>query len=174
MPKIRLTVMEKDVPIEEVSCGVASIDTMQKDAFCRTLYKQALAYNIVSEADNRVVGSCMIRLVRICDENQDYYVGNPEYIALEISYIAINKKDQGRRFGAGALASLILQAKKLSKTLPIRFLIIDAFNDKEKWYVSSGFRKYPKKEDLRYPGTVPMRMDLIDIEAAKRYTELHC
>ena len=57
----------------------------------------------------------------------------------------------------------------MASELPIRFLILDAFKDKEKWYTDAGFRVYPKAEDSRYPGTVPMRMDLIDLKAAKQY-----
>ena len=46
--------------------------------------------------------------------------------------------------------------------------LTDAFKDKEAWYTSAGFSFYPKEEDMRYPGTVPMKMDFIDRDTVER------
>ena len=63
----------------------------------------------------------MIKLVVLCDEANDYYVTDHEYAALEISYIAIDRRVQGNGIGTRVLARLISDAEKLSKILPIRF-----------------------------------------------------
>ena len=172
MSELRLAIIDKDVPIEDVACGVSSIDSLQKDAFCRTLFKQALAYNII--VDKCLVGTCMIKLVRLCDANKDYCVGEPECVALEITYIAVGEKYQNKRIGTNVLNLLILRARKWSTQLPIRFLIIDSLPDKEQWYTLAGFRRYPKREDLRRPGTVPMLIDLMDTKAAEQYAASYC
>lgn len=169
MSKLQLVVMDKDIPSGSISCGVKSIDDRIQDAYAKTLFKQALAYNIL--VDGRLIGNCMIKLVSLYDENADYYVGHQEYIALEISYLAIDTRLQGNGFGTWVLKQLILQAREIANSLPVRFLLIDAFEDKESWYTSSGFRRYPKKEDLRYPGTMPMRIDFINTDLANKYMQ---
>lgn len=166
MSKVRLVVMDREIP-PDFSCGEKSVDNLMQGAYAKTIFKQALAYNII--IDGHLVGNCMIKLVRLVDENAEFYEQDQEFIALEISYLAIKQQLQHQGIGTQVLKILILSAKKMASELPIRFLILDAFKDKEKWYTDAGFRVYPKAEDSRYPGTVPMRMDLIDLKAAKQY-----
>lgn len=168
MSELRLKIVENDVAFG--SCGVESIDELTKDAYVKTLLKQAVAYDIL--VDGIAVGGCMIKFVTICDE--EYCAGDPMYAALEITYIAIDKRFQRRRIGSQVLSMLILRARDLAKSWPIRFLIIEALRDKERWYVDAGFKEYPRKEDTRYPDTIPMRMDFIDKDAVERYAELQC
>jgi len=151
------------------SCGIPSIDELIRGSYAKTIFKQALAYNIV--VDGFTVGNCMIKFVRLLDEDADYYERDKEFIALEISYLAIDHRLQQHGLGTRALKILIANARKIADRLPVRFLVIDAFKDKENWYFQSGFRFYPKVKDLRYPGTVPMRMDLINRNLAEKYTE---
>ena len=103
MSELRLTVMEGESP-PAFSCGIPSIDELIRGSYAKTIFKQALAYNIM--VDGFTVGNCMIK-----------------------------------------------------------------FKDKENWYFQSGFRFYPKAEDLRYSDTVPMRMDLINRNLVEKYTE---
>lgn len=166
MSELRLVVMDKDISAG-LSCGVESIDNLIQSAYAKTLFKQGLAYNIM--VDTNLVGNCMIKFVHLIDENAEYYEQDHEFIALEISYIAIAQHLQRHGIGSQVLKTLIQWAKKIAAQLPIRFLIIDAFKDKEEWYTNAGFKVYPKVKDARYPGTVPMRMDLIDLKVAKRY-----
>lgn len=172
MSKLQLIVMDKDLPAGAISCGVRSIDDLIQDAYSSTLFKQALAFNIF--VDNRLIGNCMVKLVSLSlehDEDTKYYVRYKEYTALEISYLAIDTRIQGHGYGKKVLQQLILLAKKVSRYLPVRFLVLDAFKEKEEWYKLSGFKLYPKKEDLRYPGTLPMRIDLIDTDLAEKYEQ---
>ena len=167
MSELRLTVMTEDIPPNSISCGIRSIDDRFKDAYSKTLCKQGLAYNIL--VDGHLVGNCMIRLVWLCDENEEYYVTDQEYIAFERSYIAIDTRVQQMGIGKRVLTRLMSDAEKLSRNLPIRFLVIDALDDKQQWYLDAGFEEYPKREDLRYLGTIPMRIDFIDKAVAERY-----
>lgn len=168
MSELRLTVMEAESS-PAFSCGIPSIDELIRGSYAKTIFKQALAYNIV--VDGFTVGNCMIKFVRLLDEDADYYERDKEFIALEISYLAIDHRLQQHGLGTRALKILIANARKIADRLPVRFLVIDAFKDKENWYFQSRFRFYPKVKDLRYPGTVPMRMDLINRNLAEKYTE---
>ncbi len=168
MSELRLAVMEGESP-SAFSCGIPSIDELIRGSYAKTIFKQALAYNIV--VDGFTVGNCMIKFARLLDEEADYYERDKEFIALEISYLAIDQRLQRHGLGTRALKILITNAKKIADFLPVRFLVIDAFKDKEGWYYQSGFRFYPKAEDLRYPDTVPMRMDLINRKLAEKYAE---
>ena len=51
--------------------------------------------------------------------------------------------------------------------------MLDAFEDKVDWYKRAGFGEYPKRVDLRYPGTVAMKMDFINRCLADAYAESH-
>lgn len=156
-------------PTQMFSCGVDSIDEQIKAAYSKTLFKQGTAYNIY--VDKHLVGSCMLKLVRLYDENEDaeYYVSAPEFIALELTYIAVDKRLQGHGIGTWALAQLLANIKGWAKELPIRFFVLDALADKENWYRKAGFEKYPKQADLVHPNTIPMRIDLIDLKAVEQY-----
>ena len=112
MSELRLAVMREDIPSSSpISCGIASIDDRIKDAYSKTICKQGLAYNIY--VDGYLIGNCMIKLVVLCDEANDYYVTDHEYAALEISYIAIDRRVQGNGIGTRVLARLISDAEKL-------------------------------------------------------------
>ena len=168
MSDFRLKVMENDIP-SSFTCGEDSIDYLTHEAYNKTLYKQAIAYNIF--VDDCLVGNCMLKVARICDE--EYYVSDHEYAALEISYLAIDSRLQKRGFGTNVLHILIRRAREMSNILPIRFLVLDAFADKVDWYKKAGFGEYPKQVDSRYPGTVAMKMDFIDRRLADAYAESH-
>ena len=168
MAELRLRVMEDEIP-SSLSCGVQSIDELMQTAYNKTLYKQGLAYNIM--VDRQLVGNCMLKIVCLCDEAEEYYVTDKQYTALEISYLAIYTHMQRKGIGTRVLKELILRARDLSGILPIRFLVIDAFEERVKWYEAAGFGVYHKKEDSRYPGTVSMKMDFINKEVVEKYAE---
>ena len=169
MSKLQLVVIDKDIPADAISCGEKSIDALMQQAYPSTLFKQGRAYNIL--IDDKLIGSCMIRFVSLYDKDAEYYVGHKDYTALEISYLAIDSRIQGHGYGRLVLKQLILLARRIADDLPVRVLVLDAFKDKEEWYTSAGFKISPKKKDLRYPGTLPMRMDLIDKKLAENYAQ---
>ena len=166
MSVLHFKVMENDIP-SSFTCGEDSIDALTRTAYNKTLFKQAIAYNIL--VDDRLVGNCMLKVAHICDE--EYYVSDHDYAALELSYLAIDSRLQRNGIGTKALNILTSHAREISDTLPIRFLVLDAFEDKVDWYKRAGFGEYPKRVDLRYPGTVAMKMDFINRCLADAYAE---
>lgn len=167
MTTLRLAVMNKDDFPAGFSCGVPSIDNLIKDAFAKTLFKQAKAYNIV--INNTVVGSCMIRFVSI--EDEEFYITDHTYTAIELVYIAVDKHIQHNGIGTKVLNLLIMNAKRIADNLPVRFLLLNALKDRKKWYIDNGFSEYPRIEDERYPDTIPMRIDFINADLAEKYAE---
>lgn len=169
MSELRLKVMQGDIS-PSLSCGEKSIDALMTVAYSKTLCKQAQAYNIL--IDGHLVGNCMLKLVRLCDENADYCVSDNEFIALELSYLAIDRRLQGQGIGTSVLKQLIRRARMMSEELPIRFFVLDAFESRKEWYRRVGFGEYPKKMDPHCPGTVAMRMDFINLELVSKYIDL--
>ena len=169
MSELRLEVMQGDIS-PSLSCGEKSIDALMGLAYSKTVSKQALAYNIL--VDEHLVGNCMLKLVRLCDEIADYYISDNEFIALELSYLAIDRRLQGQGIGTLVLKKLIQWARMKSEELPIRFFVLDAFKARKGWYRGVGFGEYPKKMDPRCPGTVAMRMDFINLELASKDIDL--
>ena len=109
MSKLRLAIMDQEIS-PDLSCGVKSIDNLMQSAYAKTIFKQGLAYNIM--IDGHLVGNCMIKLVHLVDETEEYYEHDQDFIALEISYLAIKQQLQHHGIGTQALKILILSAKK--------------------------------------------------------------
>lgn len=141
-----------------INCGVGSIQAMMADAYYKTILRQAFSYNIV--VNEEIVGNCMIKFGIFKDE--DYNCGDPEYCAMDISYLAIDMKYQRNRYGSAALVMLILNARNWAKQLPIRCLTLNAFNHLVEWYKKCGFVEYPRENDVRFPNCTPMMIDLMD------------
>mgnify|MGYP006980476522 CR=1 FL=1 len=80
-----------------LSCGVRSIDDLMRTAYNKTLYKQGLAYNIV--LNGHLVGNCMLKIVCLCDETEEYYVTDKQYASCCIPPITIiPQKGSARHF----------------------------------------------------------------------------
>ena len=101
MSELRLAVMREDIPSSSpISCGIASIDDRIKDAYSKTICKQGLAYNIY--VDGYLIGNCMIKLVVLCDEANDYMIFLNLQIIL-ISPIYVSETPFCRKLGRNYL-----------------------------------------------------------------------
>lgn len=162
--QVRLDIISSDIN-GCIDCGVGSIQAMMVDAYYKTILRQAFSYNIV--VNGKIVGNCMIKFGIFKDE--DYYCGDPEYCAMDISYLAIDKKYQGNQYGSAALVMLILHVRNWAKQLPIRCLTLNAFNHLVEWYKKCGFVEYPRENDVRFPNCTPMMIDLMDKSKVEVY-----
>ena len=165
MPSIKLEKIKSDKDIKNIDCGVHSIQEMMKDAYYMTICKQAFAYNII--VNDKIVGNCLVRFRSFQDE--EYYSNDMEYCALDISYLAIDKKDQGKSYGSFALAALIKDALSLSNLCPIRCLTLQALPGLDTLYQKYGFQKCPAENDPRFPDSTPMIFDFIDPHEIEQY-----
>lgn len=167
MSTLTLRIIENDT--RPVMCEFDSLNKMMDDAYLRTILKQAVAYNIL--VDDVVVGGCMIQYTRIVDDEFDVN-GDNCFPAFEIPYLVIRKDMRGYGIGSRVLAILIQRIKRLSSQYPVRYLILEAFQNLEFWYTKYGFLKYDRN-NARYPHTVSisMCMDLINRDIVEEYAE---
>lgn len=167
MPQLRLDIIRADSDVSGIDCGVPSIQEMIRQAYCTTIYKQALSYNI--SLDNVIIGSCSIRFGFFKDD--EYYINDPEYCAIDISYLAIDKKFQKQTYGSYALNMLIKYAYTWSAKLPIRCLTLKALPGLSQWYKKCGFVEYPGEDDPRFPNCTPMMIDFMDRKSVDAYAD---
>ena len=64
MATLKLEVARDDTP--SVKCEFDSLNQMMKDAYYRTILKQAKAYHILY--NGQIIGGCRVKFVLLCDE----------------------------------------------------------------------------------------------------------
>ncbi|MBR0282844.1 MAG: GNAT family N-acetyltransferase [Oscillibacter sp.] len=167
MATLELEVVQDDTP--SVTCEFPSLNQMMKDAYYRTILKQAKAYHILY--NGKRIGGCMVKFVLLCDE--EYTVGDDDsFPACEISYLVLDETMRGKRIGRYVLDMLIKETRDWAEKIPIRFLIIEAFANLRNWYEGIGFKTYDRaQKSPAYINTVSMRMDFADREELERYAE---
>ena len=97
-------------------CGNEGIERQISDSYYATLLREGYGYEIVVQAETEFpvsVGYCMIKLVtlnkeHIPEEEQEYYSQvyanrSLQHSAIEITYLAVNEKEQGRGIGVSVL-----------------------------------------------------------------------
>jgi hypothetical protein len=166
---MKLSVEKINQPTSKVSfnCGVRSIQRLVGEAYEATLYKQAVAYNIL--LDGVVVGQYMLTIaaVDVCDYTWTY--GRYKFPVVKIEYLAVEENKQGIGIGTAILARIAAEAKYYSQIYPFRFLYFDSVQDRVEWYKERGFSNFPGKSYDEY--TVPMCMDFIDQAAVDQFCE---
>lgn len=165
MSQMRLDVVGADYDTSCINCGVGSIQDMMRNSYYMTICKQALAYNIL--IDNVIVGNCQINFGIFKDD--DYNSGNPEFCAIDIQYIAIDRKYQNHGYGTLVLRMLIQNAFEWSTSLPIRCLTLNALPGLTELYRNNGFVEYPRVFDSRFPDCTPMMIDFMDKKLVDTY-----
>ena len=166
MSEVRLVMVDKEDVLFE-TCGVSSIDESAKEAFAKSIFKQAVAYNIL--VDGTPAGGCMLCIGSIRNQDDDFYVGDTVFPVVKISYIAVDRKLQGFGIGSRVLNMLIRDIKELSERWPIRYIILDSLPERKDWYKKFGFAIDTNLES-KEKFAVPMKMDLMDREIAEAYT----
>lgn len=167
MATLKLEVARDDTP--SVKCEFDSLNQMMKDAYYRTILKQAKAYHILY--NGQIIGGCMVKFVLLCDE--EYTAGDDDsFPACEISYLVLKESMRGKGIGRYVLDMLIKETRDWAEQIPIRFLIIEAFANLQNWYERIGFKTYERVgKSPAYINTVSMRMDFADREELERYAE---
>lgn len=167
MAKLELQVVRDDIP--SVICEFSSLNQMMRDAYYRTILKQARAYHILY--NGKRIGGCMVKFVLLSDE--EYTVADDDsFPACEIPYLVLEKAMRGRGIGRYVLEMLIQEIRAWAENMPVRFLIIEAFANLKDWYHSIGFKKYDRVgKSPAYVNTVSMRMDFADHKTLAEYAE---
>lgn len=162
-----VNLLQDDPKLDSFVDGNESIRRMIEGSYFTLLRQQGFAYSILFE--NRIVGYYMIQAGSITLTDQEVYDdADRAYGVLRLKYIIVDERYRNRRIGSVVLDSIIDYAFKVSKRVPIRFLILDALPEKCAWYSRFGFQKMPSCIDS--PLT-PMFIDFINQEKLAAYIE---
>lgn len=164
-------------------CGNEGIERQISDSYYATLLREGYGYEIVVQAETEFpvsVGYCMIKLVtlnkeHIPEEEQEYYSQvyanrSLQHSAIEITYLAVNEKVQGRGIGVSVLKFLINKIRSIGKEIPIRYIVVNSLIERISFYKDRGFQPLGNCSDDRE--TQFMYLDCIeDRKAIADYVE---
>ena len=160
-------------------CGNGSIEARIKGMYYASLLREGYGYAIISRIDNKetVIGYYFLRLTTMVGPNDEmnedyrseiYGYENPfHYAVIEISFLAVRKDRQGEKIGTTVLAQIIKFIMHQAKTLPIRFIVIDALKEKVDWYTDIGFIPIGTYEGGK--PTIKMYMDCVERGVLEQY-----
>lgn len=171
------TLLESESDLKSFDCGNASINRLVADSFYPNLLKQIQTYMITLQGHR--IGFCSLSIARLSIEDSDapiaeYYNNSPSYGALQIDFIAIDKKIHNHGVGTNALSFFVDQARKIYNTLPIRVVVLDALRDKLSWYSNRGFVPIKSSDTEGTSETIKMYYDLMpneDLSILEQYID---
>lgn len=166
MSKLIIREITKDSETLKDFCGVPSIDALINKSYYATLLKYGHAYEVV--LNSKVIGYYMItsRIINSnsIKNNEDYDCGflEQKFGAIKLEYIAIKKDMQHKTYGTLILGAIIRIIQEISKQLPIRYIILDALNEKIPWYKRFNFCEFNYSTNDKL--TTPMYYDCLTEE----------
>ena len=63
-----------------------------------------------------------------------------QHAAMEITYLAIDKKYQAQHLGTETLKMIIANIQRISEEIPIRYIVLDSLKAKIEFYEKRGFK----------------------------------
>ena len=165
MAELVIDRISNDIELNGFSCGNNSIERLIEESYYPTLLKHATAYRVNSKNIN--YGYYMIRLmnVKLKDLPGDFKEHNcgifNDCTSLYIKYIAVDSSYQHRGIGTEIVRYIVTYGKEISKSLPIRIIMIDALKDKVGWYKQLGFRSFNEDDLKNSDSTIKMFIDCI-------------
>lgn len=167
MPTLNIRKIERQVDLENFSCGNGSIDGLVRDCYFTTIIKQGTAYEV--RLNDTIIGYYLISVAALKFEDIIIRASENKYAAIHIGFIAVDSRYQHKRYGKHVLEYIIAISKKLSRDLPIRFLFLNALKEKVPWYKERGFSLLNEAEMKNDKPTVNMFMDFLDISVVEEY-----
>lgn len=174
---IEINKLSADVPSDSFDCGNQSINNLIFQSCYPTILHQSYAFCVSN--DNDIIAYYMLKFIDIdidiCpDEISDYCDDSfdPHLCAVNIEYIAVDKKYQGYRFGTRILQQIITDVQKLCEYWPVRFITLDALTTKIDWYKTLGFKEFKPNDDSS--STVRMYLDCAPIDLIQSYVNTFC
>lgn len=179
MPALQIRPIRRDSETDVFDCGNPSIEGRIRGSYFASLLQEGYGYEIT--VNEQLVGYYMIALTvlngkNIPQENEDVYSGVYQcqrYAAVEITYLAIDKRYQKHKIGTNVLKIIIKNIRSWCDRMPIRYIMIDALKEKEKWYADRGFFAVNNASpDAGNGATVKMLIDcLCHEEELRQYME---
>lgn len=149
----------------DFTCGNASIDLQIQHAYFQSDLGITYAYEVSLESHGVVGYYCLcmheIDPTALPAEVGDIDIGRKfSFYAVEIKFLAVKKSLQGHHIGTSILETLIRQLYRDHKSVPFRFIFIDALSDADivSWYQRHGFQAFT--DTVSEECVKPMYLDL--------------
>lgn len=174
---IEINKLSADVPSDSFDCGNQSINNLIFHSYYSTLLHQGFAFCVSNDHD--IIAYYMLKFVNvdisICpDEISDYCDDSfdPHLCAVNIEYIAVDKKYQGCHLGTYILQQIITDIHELCEYWPVRLITLDALTTKINWYKTFGFKEFKPNDDSS--STVRMYIDCAQRNLIQSYVSTFC
>lgn len=167
MGALSYTLLESEEELSCFDCGNASINDLISRSYYPNILKQIRVYKI--SVRTYCVGFCSISVSHLSFDNSDapiadYYANSTSYGALQIDFLAVDRRVQKQGIGTEVLKYIVGEARKFYEIVPIRVLIIDALREKIGWYAERGFALVNSEDENGEGPTVKMFIDLMSME----------
>ena len=153
---------ENDINIS-FTCGLEYIDDYIKNSFYSFLCKHQMI--LLCKINNQIVGYILYCIdsvdCRQTEKMTDYFADSKSFGVVYMNYIAIEIDKQHNGYGKKFLSSFIKFIKQYSKSIPLRFIVIESLKDKTGWYSNIGFKILDNETHKENP---QMFYDLLDKE----------
>ena len=144
----RLKVGEKVVQCFD--CGDYDLNNLILESHYANAFKQI--YVLTCKLNNIDIGylGFSISSIKHHEINDGYYDNQYDAGVVYLNFIAIDIQNQHRGYGQELLKYFINKIKKMSKGMPIRFLLLDSLPEKVDWYKKIGFKRIVDNGDKMY------------------------
>lgn len=153
---------EKDIE-KDFTCGVEYIDHNIKNSYYPYICKHEDVY--LCRLNDEILGYSIISIREIgpneVDSYTEYFADSKPFGVVYLNYIAIKEDRQHNGYGTRFIRNIIKLIRTYCKTLPIRFITIEALKEKVCWYEEKGFQKL---DSCSSNGNQRMYLDLMSPE----------
>lgn len=168
---MRISPIKREDTASKLDCGKDDINNLIESAYIASIQKQGLAFNAF--INEELVGQVMLTMTEVGDLDRNSFPYDRGFPGIKIEYIAVSKEWQKQGIGSTLMDYTVKYIRKYSDVLPIRFVLLEAVEDKVRWYASLGFDMLAS--NLRWntydKTTVPMFIDFMDPRLVKDYEE---
>ncbi|MEK6939539.1 MAG: GNAT family N-acetyltransferase [Nanoarchaeota archaeon] len=167
--KIKVERLSRAYDVSTFDCGDADLnDFIKNDAF---LYlEKKLATTILFFYEENVIGFVSLAsdsLKLNLEEKERYNIHQKkleDIPAIKLARLAVNKAFQKQGIGTNILKWIIGYALECSDKVAVRFIIVDAYNDKVNFYQRFSFLVNLNRHYTKKTRHVSMRYDLLNKE----------
>lgn len=164
MDELQCTVINGNTNLADFCCGNDSVDALIHKAPYRHALHQCRTIQVCLEGHILGVFTLSISGISMEETNThmaDYYGDSPQFGALRLDYVAVDRRVQNKGIGRRILAYVVTLAKAMYRDWPVRVLILDALREKVAWYSRCGFDVMDKGDLQADTPTVRMFLDLM-------------
>jgi len=167
--KVRVERLSREYDLSTFDCGDADLnDFIKNDAF--VYLNKKLATTILFFYEEKIIGFVSIAADSLklnLDEKQTYDIHQKkleDIPAVKLARLAVNKTFQKQGIGTNILKWTIGYTLECSDKVAIRFITVDAYNDKVNFYQRFNFLVNLNRHYIKKTHHISMRYDLLNKE----------